>query len=152
MKTIGADLASYPDRYSMDYEEKTKVLRILDLQHPEMQKLHDTEEDDITDENPAVTVIPEGMLDYILRETAKMGLNPRMGTLNSIEADIKEVEAREAEIKELVAQNLKLGEELGKYKEKEKEFSLSESTRIKKDAMDKLFKIAMAEGILDETK
>ncbi len=151
MKTIGADLASYPDRYSMDYDEKTKVLRILDLQHPEMQKLHDTE-DEITDENPAVTVIPEGMLDYILRETAKMGLNPRMGTLNSIEADIKEVEKRESEIKELTAQNHKLGEELGKYKEKEKEFSLSESTRIKKDAMDKLFKIAMAEGILDETK
>lgn len=151
MKTIGADLASYPDRYSMDYDEKTKVLRILDLQHPEMQKLHDTE-DEITDENPAVTVIPEGMLDYILRETAKMGLNPRMGTLNSIEADIKEVEKRESEIKELTAQNHKLGEELGKYKEKEREFSLSESTRIKKDAMDKLFKIAMAEGILDETK
>jgi hypothetical protein len=135
----------------MDYDEKTKVLRILDLQHPEMQKLHDTE-DEITDENPAVTVIPEGMLDYILRETAKMGLNPRMGTLNSIEADIKEVEKRESEIKELTAQNHKLGEELGKYKEKEREFSLSESTRIKKDAMDKLFKIAMAEGILDETK
>jgi len=151
LKTIGADLASYPDRYSMDYDEKTKVLRILDLQHPEMQKLHDTE-DEITDENPAVTVIPEGMLDYILRETAKMGLNPRMGTLNSIEADIKEVEKRESEIKELTTQNHKLGEELGKYKEKEKDFSLSESTRIKKDAMDKLFKIAMAEGILDETK
>ena len=146
-ETIGADLYNTGDRrYYVNYDEKTKVVRIIDAKHPEMLKVKNFDED-IPDTSPAVTIIPELMLDALLVETAKLGLNPRMSVIEDISKDAKLLDEYEAKMKALTAENVALKTENSK---KEKEYSLSEGGRLKKDIVDKLFKLAVAEDLKNE--
>ena len=147
--TLGNDLANYADRYYIDYEEKTKIWRIIDLKNPEILKVQDVEEE-IPDDHPAVTIISEIMFAKLITEAIRIGvLAPSVAGIGS---DVKDVKDLKEEIEKL-EKELNWKDELVKKLEQEKANipQGSEKFILKKHAMNLLFNMTVAEDI-NETK
>lgn len=96
-ETLGNDMASFANKYEINYEKPTKTWRILDLKHPECIKIKNLDED-IPDDHPAITVIPELAFSKLIAEAIRLGvLSPSVAGIGS---DIKDINDLKEEIKE----------------------------------------------------
>lgn len=134
--SLGNDLYNFRERYHAVFDERTKTWRVIDLKHPEVSKIQDLDEE-IPDENPAVTVIPEGMFSRLINEAHRLGIIGDTHGGSNPDFD---------ELKEAVN---KLTEEIKGNREAKP--SLSEKSILKKDAMDKMTKLCISGDIGSET-
>ena len=116
-------------------DETSKTWRILDTWHEALKELD--LEDDIPDENPAVSVLTESGFTALIKEAARLGVLEIVdfGVDNSYE-----LEEKDAEIAKLKAEISKIKEEANNKKE-EPYKGMSEDAIIKLKAMEYNLKI-----------
>jgi len=153
--TLGNDLANLGDRYYVNFNGLTRTWRILDLQHSEVLKFRDLEED-IPDDSPAITILSEGMFTKLISEAMRLGM------LDSILLGTPGITSNAKEVSELKDKQIEdLNDKIKSYEEDiallnsqldilEEKSKVSEPVMIKQNIIDKLFKLAMSEN-LNET-
>ena len=115
-------------------DETSKTWRILDTWNEALKELD--MEDDIPDDNPAVSILTESAFTALIKEAARLGVleNVDFGSDNSYE-----LEEKDAEIAKLKDEISKIKEETNKKEEPYK--GMSEDAIIKLKAMEYNLKI-----------
>ena len=163
--TVGHDLANMPERYVVKYDSMTKVWRVLDLKNPEMLKIQDLDQD-IPDTHPAMIVLTEQVFGKLIEEAVRLevlspnvaGMGPSKETVDLLRETIRAQETDVADKKaKLEAQDKELIELKSKLAAQEKEIVTAKSAprvqtgtepfMLKSQVIDKLFKLAIAEGM-----
>jgi len=128
--TIGNSLRERDVQYIAVKDETTHTWRILDTWHDALKALDP--EDDVPDDNEAVTILTEGGFISLVREATRLGVlqNANMGGV--AEVDTLETQEMENEI-------VKYKEEIAELKQKTNE---SESFRLKEKAMGTVLRLA----------
>jgi len=160
--TLGSDLSNLPTRYAVSYEAITKTWRIIDVKHPELSKVPNINlmemDTDIPDDHPAVTVINETMFWLLVSEAIKEGvLNQSVagvsgeGRRNSDSVLAEDFNKVIDELAREKLENERLVKELSDTKDKFQGLQGSEEFRLKKDIIQSLTRLALAEDI-NETR
>lgn len=149
--TLGTDLQGYAERYHVSFDKSTRAWRIIDLKDPEISKVQDIDED-IPDDNPAVTVIPELAFAKLIAEAIREGvLNPSVVGLDSDAKDVTDLKAEVLQLSNALedrAESLRLKDvELQELRIKSQQPQGSEEYLLKRQVVDTLQKIVIAEDL-----
>ena len=138
--TIGMDFSSFVDRYVVAFDDITKAWRIIDFHHPEAKKFSDPSEE-VPDDSPALTLIPEMAFAKLINTAIKLGvLAPSIvGNTNEIYSGGNN--EKDTTIEELGKKIIALEERNSKLEEH------SGKNEIKKMVIDKIFKLGITEDI-----
>ena len=128
--TIGNSLRERDVQYIAVKDETTHTWRILDTWHDALKALDP--EDDVPDDNEAVTILTEGGFISLVREATRLGVLQNANLGGVAEADTIETQEMEDKI-------VKYEEEISELKQKTNE---SESFRLKEKAMGTVLRLA----------
>ena len=131
--TIGNSLRERDVQYIAVKDETTRTWRILDTWHDALKPLDP--EDDVPDDNEAVTILTEGAFISLVREATRLGVLQNANLGGDTEAD----EAVTLELQEMKDKIVKYKEEIAKLGQKVDE---SESFRLKEKAMGAVLRLA----------
>lgn len=135
MTTMGSTLQQRENRFSSQYDEKTHTWRLLDTWHSSLKNVNI--EDEIEDDHPALTILPEAAFIDLVKTATRMGiLENAMIASNSEEVErlTEKNSSYKAEIENLQKMLL------AKPKTPEAP-PMTESFALKKHAMDNILKV-----------
>ena len=137
---MGNMLRERDQQYIAVRDEATKTWRLLDTWHESLKNLQS--DDDVEDDNPAITVLTEGAFISLVREAA------RIGTLENASFGVETMEPDETLVNELKAEISGLKEQLSLEKQ---EVVLSKKS-LKETAMEHIVKLAAMDDMTSLSK
>jgi len=143
--TLGEDMANFPERYVVIFEELTKTWRIYDLRHPEMRKFQDLENDDVPDDNPGVKVINELEFAKLVAEAIDKGV--LLPSVVGIGTNVEEITQLKKEKKTLEDELATARSMANASKQERKVPQGSEKFELKRHAIDTIYKMTVAEDV-----
>ena len=143
---LGNMLQGREQQYVAQKEDKTQTWRVLDTWHDALKALN--VEDDVDDDNPAVTVLTEGAFIALVKEAARLGIleNATFGTGEAEhEAAILD---KNQEVQKLREEMLNKDLEIEKL---QKRINSTEDYVLKERAMESILKLAAMSDVANLT-
>ena len=148
--TLGNILSNQGEnvRYSAKFDSVTKTWRILDQWNDAIRIL--TADDDIADDNPAVTILSDGQFTALLKEASLQGELPNPSYQDiDIQQFQDELDNAYNQIKSLSEELEKANKEVNNIQSKPKR---SEKYDLKEKAMDSILKLVSMQDMADLSK
>lgn len=138
---MGAALKQREEKYVVTKDE-AGTWRILDTWHPSLARMGP--DDEISDDSPAVLLVPDGAFVSLVKEAIQLGYIQHATLGNKQPINLDELELLREERDKLRIENATLTTKLETQKE---QTPVSEPFRLKSKIVDSLLKLAVSEDL-----